>query len=280
MNHLRTFSLATCMGRCRLGGRRGCGFGFGSKNHKNAQSHNLYLIEDSISVLMLPSPARDITRLLTKKFRENVDEVDEEITGKNPSLLLNPASLEYNNRPREKSEPSTPTFSTPTAALCRVDEYHPPPYPPIALPPSVGMMAPYSPQPPRQPIPPQMSPYMQQYYQGEDNSFRHVQQYGPPHHPIIIQNQTSASARTQQTLAVPPPMQRKRDFILETWAHFWESKLNQAMFLTAAGFTAYVWWEWVCHCRKMELMNKKVDASFILRVQRLFIGMLSKGGDF
>lgn len=92
-----------------------------------------------------------------------------------------------------------------------------------------------------------------------------------PAQPIIIQNTTKAVAEASQTDSSPPP--RKKSFF-DPWAEmlltFWSSRLNRLLVMGIAAGSLYLFWEWTQHSRRMQVMQRRIEASPLLRLsQRL-----------
>lgn len=96
-----------------------------------------------------------------------------------------------------------------------------------------------------------------------------------PQQPIIIQNTTKAVAESQNEsrLSAPPP---KRSFI-DSWSEFlqdfWKSRLNRLLVVTLTGAGLYLYWEWWQHNRRMQLMQRRIEANPLLRLGQLISGV-------
>lgn len=92
-----------------------------------------------------------------------------------------------------------------------------------------------------------------------------------PAAPIIIQNTTKAVAESELISAPQPPInpQSTLQRLLETLTTFWKSKVNRLMALGFTGAVMYIYWEWWQHKKRLELMQRRIDANPLLRLSQM-----------
>lgn len=106
----------------------------------------------------------------------------------------------------------------------------------------------------------------------------------PPHHappPIIIQNTTKAVAESE-LVNQPPPQpvypQSTVQRLLELLSVFWKSRINRLMVFGFGGAVIYIYWEWWQHRKRLELMQRRIDANPLLRLSQLLSDKSSRHG--
>lgn len=97
-----------------------------------------------------------------------------------------------------------------------------------------------------------------------------------PHQPIIIQNTTKAVAESQnesKTTTTLPPKRSAFEHWTEFIHNFWGSKLNRFLLIGLTGAGLYLYWEWCQHYRRMQLMQRRIEANPLLRLGQIISGV-------